>query len=106
MSKVIDLTDLTVEAFIQDNPNTILVFKASWCGPCRAMAPVFDDLSVINDDIVIGRMDIESELDSRRKYEINSIPAIMFFKDGVLVDKRLGVMSRVALQNKIDELKS
>ena len=106
MSKVLDVTDATVEDFIKSNPNGVLIFKASWCGPCKAMAPVFDELSEANESIAFGRIDAQTELETTLKYEVRSIPAMIFFKDGQIDDKKVGIMSKAALQDKIDTLKS
>ena len=105
MSKVNKVTDSNVEEFIQ-SPITLLQFSAEWCGPCRMLGPIIDELATDNTDVAVGKIDVDSCTDTAVKYGIRGVPTIIFFKDGKEVDKVVGVKSRADLQAKIDALKS
>ena len=70
---------------------TVVDFTATWCGPCRLIAPFIDQLATeYSDRAGVFKLDIDKNKDSAKKYEIKSIPAVLYFKDGELVDKIIG----------------
>jgi thioredoxin 1 len=80
-------------------------FWAEWCGPCRAIAPTIDQLaSEFKGRVKIGKLDIDSERDVAMNYGIQSIPTLLFFKGGQVVDKLVGVPNKAALVAKIEAL--
>jgi len=105
MSKVNKVTDSNVAEFIQ-SPITILQFSAEWCGPCRMLGPIIEDLAKDNTDVTIGKVNVDENSESAVKYGVRGIPTMIFFKDGEVVDKIVGVKSKAELQAKIDSLKS
>ncbi len=106
MSKAIEITDSNIGEILRDNKITLIDFYAIWCGPCRILGPIIDELAGDNPDIAIGKLNVDENGDTTLKFGIRGIPAIIFFKDGKEVDKVVGVVSKSALQDKINILKS
>lgn len=102
----VNLTLDDFETTIRDNPIVLIDFWASWCGPCRAFVPVFEQSAQLHRDIVHAKVDTQAEADLAAVVGIQSIPTIMAFRDGVLVYSRPGAMPAAVLEDLIDQVKN
>lgn len=76
---------------------------AEWCGPCKMLTPIFDELAgEYKGKIVMGKLDIDSNPNLASKYGVNSIPTLLFFKNGQIIDQHVGLLAKNLLKTKID----
>ncbi|MBL8888692.1 MAG: thioredoxin [Planctomycetaceae bacterium] len=103
----LEFTDANFQSEVLDSNQLVLVdFWATWCGPCRQIAPVIDELAKeYSGTVKIGKLDVDHNRNSAMKYQVSSIPTIMLFKNGEVVDKVLGGQPKAVLQGMIDRNK-
>jgi len=89
------------ESTVSTNHIVVVDFWASWCGPCRMFAPVYEKASATHPDIVFGKVDTEAEQALASAAQITSIPTLMAFKDGTLVFSQPGALPASALEEVI-----
>ena len=104
MAKEFTTENFDTEVLKSDKP-VLVDFWAEWCGPCRMISPLIDELDVdYKDQAIIGKVNVDSESDISAKYGITSIPTLLFFKDGEIVDKHVGSASKSQLEEKLKSL--
>ena len=99
-----DVTDGTFEEFIQSNKIAVVDCWAAWCGPCRMLSPVVEELAKEKDDVSFGKLNVDQNRATPMKYGIMSIPTLLYFKDGQLVDKTIGALPKAAIENRLERI--
>ena len=99
------ITGANFNETIEKNDIVILDFWASWCGPCRAFAPVFEKASEQHQDVVFGKVDTEAEQELAAAFNIRSIPTLMVFRDQVLIFAQPGMLPADALEELVGKVK-
>jgi thioredoxin 1 len=105
MGKYIELNSSNFDSIVKNEGVALVDFWAPWCGPCRMIAPVIEELaSEFDGKAKICKVNTDKEQDIAANYGIRSIPTILFFKNGELVDQNIGASSKQVLSNKLTAL--
>ena len=103
MGKAVEITDKNFEEIIGSDQPVLVDFWAEWCGPCKMIAPVVEELaSEYDGKAVIGKVDVDSNPEVSAKFGIRSIPTLLVFKKGEVVDKQIGAVPKNVLSQKLD----
>lgn len=101
----LEVTDANFEELVNSGKPMVLDFWAEWCGPCRMVSPIIDELaSEYEGRVTIGKMDVDNNNDVVAQFGIRNIPTVLFFKDGKMVDKQVGAAQKAAFVAKIEAL--
>ncbi len=99
------ITKENFEELIAGDKLVVIDFWAEWCGPCRTIAPIIDELATeFEGQAVIGKCDVEENDEIVGKYGVRNIPTVIFLKGGELVDKQVGAASKESFKAKIENL--
>ncbi|GAB4230986.1 MAG: thioredoxin [Ekhidna sp.] len=103
MGKAVEITDKNFNEIINSDQPVLVDFWAEWCGPCKMIAPVVEELaSEYDGKAVIGKVDVDSNPEVSAKFGIRSIPTLLVFKNGEIVDKQIGAVPKNVLSQKLD----
>ncbi len=98
-------TDSNLKEIIESGKPVVVDFWAEWCGPCRMVAPIIEELAKdYEGKVEIGKLDVDENTDTPAEYGIRNIPTILFFKDGKVVDKQVGPGNKSMIEEKIKGL--
>jgi len=99
------ITDSNFDELLKSGKPLVVDFWAEWCGPCKMVGPIVEDLShEYEGKVTIGKLDVDENNDVTTRYGIRNIPTILFFKDGVQVDKQVGATQKSVMVQKIEAL--
>lgn len=106
-ASTIDLTNTDFEAAVNEEGSTVIVdFWASWCGPCQSFAPTFEKVASDNPEVVFAKVDTEAEQQLAGELQIQSIPTLMAFRDGILVFRQSGALPEAQLTELVSQVNS
>jgi thioredoxin 1 len=92
---VLELNSKNLEEAIKNNPSLVVDCWAPWCGPCRMMSPVIDELATdLKGKITFGKLNTDENQDMAMKYQVQAIPTLLIFKDGKLADRKVGALPK------------
>ena len=101
----LQVIDANFDELVNSGKPMVLDFWAEWCGPCRMVGPIVDELATeYEGKVIIGKIDVDNNDDVVSQFGIRNIPTILFFKDGVVVDKQVGAAPKATFVAKIDAL--
>lgn len=102
----LEITDATFESVVLNSDKPVVVdFWAAWCGPCRMVGPVIEELSKDYDGrAVVGKVDVDSNQEFAAKYGVRNIPTILVFKNGEVVTRQVGVAPKAVYAEAVDAL--
>ncbi len=101
----LEITSANFQQLLEGGKPIVVDFWAEWCGPCRMVAPIIEELAAeYNGKITVGKCNVDTDNELPVKYAIRNIPTILFFKNGELVERHVGALGKSDLQAKFEKL--
>ncbi|WP_066838759.1 thioredoxin [Rufibacter ruber] len=102
MTKALHLTDASFDEAINTDKPVLVDFWAEWCGPCRMIGPIVEELAQQYDgQLVVGKLDVDTNPLITTKYGVRNMPTLLVFKNGQVVDKQVGAVPKYVLEQKL-----
>ena len=104
-SSIVHVTSATFDGVVTSDRPVLIDFWAPWCGPCRAIAPVLEEIAQEQGDkVTIGKVNVDEHPDLAMRFGVQAIPQLLFFKDGAVKDKLVGAVPKRELVKRLDAL--
>lgn len=103
---IVEVTDGNFDQMVLKSEQPVMIdFWAAWCGPCKALAPIVDEVATAyNGKVVVGKMDVDSSPVTPQRYGVRGIPTLLIFKDGQVKDQIVGYVSRDTIAKALDKI--
>ena len=101
----LEITDSNYKEVLAEGKPVVVDFWAPWCGPCKMVAPIIEELAAeFEGQVIIGKCDVDENGDMAAEYGIRNIPTVLFFKNGEIVDKQVGAVGKPVFAEKVKKL--
>ena len=101
----VEITDSNYKEVLAEGKPVVVDFWAPWCGPCKMVAPIIEELAAeFEGQVIIGKCDVDENGDMAAEYGIRNIPTVLFFKNGEIVDKQVGAVAKPVFAEKVKKL--
>ncbi len=101
----LQITDATLDSVLDTDKLVVIDFWAEWCGPCKMIGPIIEEIGEeYKDKVIVGKLNVDENDETTGKYGIRNIPTVLFIKDGKVVDKLVGAGPKTIFTEKIDKL--
>ena len=100
---IVHITTENFEAIVNQTEKPVLIdFWATWCGPCRMIAPIIEEIAAQRDDVIVGKIDVDQEIDLALKFRVNSIPTLLLMKNGEVAATMVGYRPKADVLKLLD----
>ena len=100
---IVHITKVNFQSVVKESPKPVLIdFWATWCGPCKMIAPIVEEIAGERDDIVVGKIDVDQEMELAMQFRITSIPTLILMKNGEVAATMVGYRPKADILKLLD----